>query len=162
MRWKNRPPAGVPEEKRRNPPARKGNKRSGELKCFSQRLAEHFGDGFLAKNPFQSWDAFFEYLAQKSNERLTVVIDEFPYLVEANPSLPSILQEYWDLKLSKGRIFLVICGSSVSMMEKLLGYKSPLYGRRTAQLRVSPLGFFEARGSRYREPEKQEGALLHS
>ena len=46
------------------------------------------------------------------------------------------------MKLSKGKIFLVICGSSVSMMEKLLGYKSPIYGRRTAQLKVSPLGFF--------------------
>ncbi|WP_297535045.1 ATP-binding protein [Thermococcus sp.] len=115
------------------------------LKRFSQRVAEHFNDGFLAKNPFQSWDALFEYLAQKSAERLAVVIDEFPYLVKANPALPSILQEYWDLKLSRGRIFLVICGSSVSMMEKLLGYKSPIYGRRTAQLKVSPLGFFEAR-----------------
>jgi len=115
------------------------------LKRFSQRVAEHFNDEFLRKNPFGSWDAFFEYLHQKSGKRLAVVIDEFPYLVRANPSLPSILQEYWDLKLSNGKVFLVICGSSVSMMEKLLGYKSPIYGRRTAQLRVSPLGFFEAR-----------------
>lgn len=115
------------------------------LKRFSQRIAEHFNDEFLAKNPFQSWDAFFEYLHQRSSERLIAVIDEFPYLVKANPALPSILQGYWDLKLSKGKIFLVICGSSVSMMEKLLGYKSPIYGRRTAQLKVSPLGFFEAR-----------------
>jgi len=116
------------------------------LRRFSQRLAEHFNDDFLRKNPLQSWDAFFEYLHQKSGERLAVVIDEFPYLVKANPALPSILQEYWDLKLSESGIFLVICGSSVSMMERLLGYKSPIYGRRTAQLRVSPLGFFEARG----------------
>ena len=114
------------------------------LRRFSQRIAEHFGDEFLMKNPFRSWDAFFEYLHQRVGKRLAVVIDEFPYLVKGNPSLPSILQEYWDLKLSKGRIFLVICGSSISMMEKLLGYKSPIYGRRTAQLKVSPLGFFEA------------------
>jgi len=115
------------------------------LRRFSQRIAEHFNDGFLEKNPFQSWDAFFEYLHTKAKKRLVVIIDEFPYLVKANPALPSILQEYWDLKLSKSRIYLVICGSSVSMMEKLLGYKSPIYGRRTAQLKVSPLGFFEAR-----------------
>ncbi|NJE10471.1 ATP-binding protein [Thermococcus sp. MAR1] len=115
------------------------------LRRFSQRIAEHFNDGFLAKNPFQSWDAFFEYLSQKSKERLIVIIDEFPYLVKANPALPSIIQEYWDLKLSKSLIYLIICGSSVSMMERLLGYKSPLYGRRTAQLKVNPLGFFEAR-----------------
>ncbi|USS41610.1 ATP-binding protein [Thermococcus aggregans] len=115
------------------------------LKRFSQRVAEHFGDEFIMKNPFRSWDAFFEYLYQRADERLAVVIDEFPYLVKGNPSLPSILQEYWDLKLSKSKIFLVICGSSMSMMERLLGYKSPIYGRRTAQLKVSPLDFFEAR-----------------
>ncbi|QDA31398.1 ATP-binding protein [Thermococcus indicus] len=115
------------------------------LRRFSQRIAEHFNDGFLEKNPFQSWDAFFEYLHTKAEKRLVVIIDEFPYLVKANPALPSILQEYWDLKLSKSQIYLVICGSSVSMMERLLGYKSPIYGRRTAQLRVNPLGFFGAR-----------------
>jgi len=122
------------------------------LKRFSQRLAEHFNDEFLVKNPFQSWDAFFEYLAQKNGERLALVIDEFPYLVKGNPAVPSILQEYWDLKLSKSRVYLVICGSSISMMEKLLGYKSPIYGRRTAQLKVSPLGFFEARAFLPRYP----------
>ncbi|WP_457754177.1 ATP-binding protein [Thermococcus sp.] len=116
------------------------------LKRFSEKLAYYFNDEFLRKNPLQSWDAFFEYLYQKSlKDRLIVVIDEFPYLVKGNKVLPSILQEYWDLKLSQGKIFLVICGSSVSMMEKLLGYKSPLYGRRTAQMKLKPLNFFSAK-----------------
>jgi len=75
------------------------------LRRFSERLAEAFSDELLRKNPFQSWDAFFEYINQKSKEeRLVVVIDEFPYLVEGERSLPSILQEYWDLKLSKGKL----------------------------------------------------------
>uniref|UniRef100_A0A7C3YEN2 ATP-binding protein n=1 Tax=Geoglobus ahangari TaxID=113653 RepID=A0A7C3YEN2_9EURY len=117
------------------------------LRRFSERLAEAFSDELLRKNPFQSWDAFFEYINQKSKEeRLVVVIDEFPYLVEGERSLPSILQEYWDLKLSKGKLYLIICGSSVSMMEKLLGYRSPIYGRRTGQLKLHPLDFFDARG----------------
>ena len=116
------------------------------LRRFSERLAEVFNDELLRKNPFQSWDAFFEYLHQRSKEeRLIFVIDEFPYLVKGDKALPSILQEYWDMKLSEGRIFLIICGSSVSMMERLLGYKSPLYGRRTGQLRLRPLDFFSAR-----------------
>ncbi|ALM74713.1 ATP-binding protein [Thermococcus barophilus] len=116
------------------------------LKRFSEKLAEYFNDEFLRKNPLQSWDAFFEYLHQKSlKDRLIVVIDEFPYLVKGNKVLPSILQEYWDLKLSQGRIFLIICGSSISMVEKLLGYKSPLYGRRTAQMKLKPLNFFSAK-----------------
>jgi len=114
------------------------------LKRFSQKIAEYFDDFFLLRNPFRSWDAFFEYLT-RIDERFVVAIDEFPYLVKANPALPSILQEYWDTKLSDTKIFLIICGSAVSMMEKLLGYKSPIYGRRTAQLRLKPLGFFHIR-----------------
>lgn len=74
-----------------------------------------------------------------------MVIDEFPYLVKGDPSLPSILQEYWDLKLSGSRILLIICGSSISMMEKLFGYKSPIYGRGTAQINLKPMDFFNAR-----------------
>lgn len=114
------------------------------LKRFSQKIAEYFNDLFLLRNPFRSWDAFFEYLA-KIDERIIVAIDEFPYIVKANPALPSILQEYWDTRLSNTKLFLIICGSAVSMMEKLLGYKSPIYGRRTAQLRLKPLGFFQIR-----------------
>jgi hypothetical protein len=115
------------------------------LRRFSQKMAECFNDKFLIKNPFQSWDAFFEYLASKSDKRVIVAIDEFPYLVKGNSALPSILQEYWDLKLKDSKLFFIICGSSISMMEKLLGYKSPLYGRRTAQLKIKPLRFFEIR-----------------
>ncbi len=115
------------------------------LKRFSDILAGYFGDEFLRRNPFQNWDAFFEYLSHKANERLIVVIDEFPYLVKGDPSLPSIIQEYWDLKFSKSRIFLIVCGSSISMMEKLLGYKSPIYGRITAQMNLKPIDFFNAK-----------------
>ncbi|GAB6102205.1 ATP-binding protein [Thermococcus atlanticus] len=116
------------------------------LKRFSKKVASYFNDPFLAKNPFQSWDAFFEYISERSkSERLIIVIDEFPYLVKGSPELPSILQEYWDLRLKNTKIYLVICGSSISMMEKLLGYRSPIYGRRTAQMKLKPLGFFDAR-----------------
>ena len=112
------------------------------LKRFSQKIARYFNDSFLLKNPFRSWDAFFEYLTNIDG-RFIVAIDEFPYLVKSNASLPSILQEYWDTKLRDTELFLIICGSSVSMMDNLLGYKSPIYGRRTAQLRLKPLGFFQ-------------------
>ena len=115
------------------------------LKRFSEKLADYFRDDFLRKNPFRDWDSFFEYLNQKIEKRQIVVLDEFPYLIKSDKSLPSILQEYWDLKLSQRNIFLVICGSSISMMEKLLGYKNPLYGRRTAQLKLNPMDFFDAK-----------------
>lgn len=115
-----------------------------QLRTFSEKLSGFFHDAVLAKNPFSSWDAFFEYLAQRSDKRLIIAIDEFPYLVKEDASLPSILQDYWDNKLRKTGIFLILCGSSMNMMERLLGYRSPLYGRRTGQLLIRPFSFAEA------------------
>lgn len=116
------------------------------LRRFSERLADHFGDEVLRRNPLRTWDALFEYLARRAERsRLVVAIDEFPYLVKGSPELPSVLQEYLDLRFPETGLFLIVCGSSVGMMEKLLGYKSPLYGRRTAQLKVTPLRFPKVR-----------------
>ncbi|WP_440946364.1 ATP-binding protein [Methanosarcina sp. T3] len=113
----------------------------GQLKKMSSEIAEFFDDDVLRHSPFQNYDALFIYLAQKETP---VLFDEFPYLVEANRALPSILQEYWDRYFSKKKTFLVLCGSSIAMMESLLGYKSPLYGRRTEQILLEPLKFREA------------------
>ncbi|MCX8181744.1 MAG: ATP-binding protein [Candidatus Methanomethyliaceae archaeon] len=115
------------------------------LKRFSERIAAYFDDSVLRKNPFHSWDALLEYIYQKSKDRLIIAIDEFPYLVKDSRELLSILQEYWDLKLAKSKIFLILCGSSVSMMERMLGHKSPIYGRRTSQIRLKAMDFFNAR-----------------
>lgn len=114
-----------------------------QLDKMGRDTAEFFKDSFLEKNQFNNYDAFFEYINSKPS--VPVIIDEFPYLVESNKGLPSILQDYWDNKLSKSGAFFILCGSSVSMMESLLGYKSPLYGRRTEQILLEPLKFTEAR-----------------
>ncbi len=113
----------------------------GQLKKMSAEIAKFFDDDVLKHSPFQNYDALFIYLAQKE---IPILLDEFPYLVEANRALPSILQEYWDRYFSKKKTFLVLCGSSITMMESLLGYKSPLYGRRTEQILLEPLKFREA------------------
>ncbi|QOJ78986.1 ATP-binding protein [Infirmifilum lucidum] len=70
-----------------------------------------------------------------------VVIDEFPYLVELDPGVVSLLQKVWDMYLSRRPdVVLILCGSSVGMMEtEILSYRSPLYGRRTGQWRVDEL-----------------------
>ncbi len=73
-------------------------------------------------------------------ERLVVVLDEFQYMVEADPSLPSRLQRSIDTRLGECGMMLVLCGSAVSFFERrLLGYRAPLYGRRTAEIRLRPL-----------------------
>jgi hypothetical protein len=69
-----------------------------------------------------------------------LVLDEFPFLVESDPTLPGLLQASWDRRLSHGDLKLVFCGSSVGMMEEtFLGRHAPLFGRRTGQLRLGPL-----------------------
>lgn len=94
---------------------------------------------------FDRFRALLEYVAQvSSNERIILVIDEFPYLAASNPAVTSILQEMMDQQFKQGKLFLILCGSSMSFMEyQVLGYKSPLYGRRTAQFKVLPFPFQE-------------------
>ena len=71
-----------------------------------------------------------------------LVIDEFQYLVKSNPAFPSILQNAWDEILKDSNVMLILCGSLIGMMQKYaLSYDSPLYGRRTAQIRLAPLPF---------------------
>lgn len=117
------------------------------LRQFLQEAAEATGDAFLARADFADWEAPLEYLAKTTKRRLIVVLDEFPYLCEANPSLPSLLQRFWDQRGSAGRLMLVLCGSSISFMEQeVLAERSPLFGRRTGQLELLPLGYREAAG----------------
>jgi len=71
-----------------------------------------------------------------------LVLDEFPYLCSSDPALPSVLQRIWDEVGKDSKLYLILCGSFISFMEReVLGHKSPLYGRRTGQLRVFPLLF---------------------
>jgi AAA+ ATPase superfamily predicted ATPase len=109
------------------------------LELFFKALAEHFGQEVLTLE--KTWENAFRFLS-KSNERLVLVFDEFPYLIEANPAIPSIFQRGWDLYLSKTNLVLVLVGSSIGMMEnEVLSHRSPLYGRRTGQWKLAPLSF---------------------
>ncbi|MBX8636099.1 MAG: ATP-binding protein [Thermoplasmata archaeon] len=112
------------------------------LRRFSEVVSTSLNDSFLKLNPFVSWDALFSYFSS-AKERLLLIIDEYPYLT-ADRSLASTLQEHWDRSLSKTALFLVLCGSSVSAMSKLMSRESPLYLRRTGQLEIRPFPFREA------------------
>ena len=82
--------------------------------------------------------------ALSQNQRLIFVIDEYPYLAKAEPSISSRLQHLIDHVWQESRIYVILCGSSMSFMEhQVLGYESPLYGRRTAQIRLQPLTYRE-------------------
>ncbi|WP_256393066.1 ATP-binding protein [Natronoarchaeum rubrum] len=111
---------------------------------FVEQVADHFDDRIPR---VEGWDDAFEYLGEKlATESLVVVIDEFPYLIEENDSLPSYIQSFVDEQLQDTESMLVLCGSSVSTMEsEVLGHESPLYGRRTGQIDLQPFSFRQAR-----------------
>ena len=91
----------------------------------------------------RDWEALLRALGR---EDAVVVLDEFPYLVESDGALPSKIQRVWDLHLEETSTTLVLVGSSISIMEdKVLDGGSPLYGRRTATIDLSPLDLTDAR-----------------
>ena len=84
--------------------------------------------------------------AYQPQKKKLLVIDEFQYLVSVNAAYPSIFQEAWDEILKDSNVMVILCGSLISMMtSKVLSRSSPLYGRRTAQIRLQPLRFAEFR-----------------
>jgi len=118
-----------------------------QLKQFSEKIFHLTGESFLQSQSFDSWEALLRYLFDHLVDKIPlIVIDEFPYLCFSNPALPSILQKIWDEKGKESGIYLVLCGSYMSFMEKkVLGSKSPLFGRRTGQIAVTPLSFFDVK-----------------
>lgn len=95
---------------------------------------------------FKNADDLLTFLGKKSEaERCIVVIDELPYLAEADKSILSVLQKMIDNQWINGQMFLILCGSSISFMEnEVLSEKSPVFGRRTAQIRLEPFQYREA------------------
>jgi AAA+ ATPase superfamily predicted ATPase len=111
-------------------------------------LSDAVQDSALGIAPvFRSFDDALDRLfLAAENKRLVFVIDEYPYLAEAWRGISSVLQEKIDHRKANCKLFLVLCGSSMSFMEhQVLGYKSPLYGRRTGQIKLEPFDFFESR-----------------
>lgn len=115
-----------------------------QLHRFSQALGKFFNEPLLETRGFAGWEEVFAYIKAK-NQRFVLAIDEFPYLMMSNPAITSLFQKAWDEYWSGGNIYLILLGSSMAMMEnEVLGYRSPLYGRRTGQWRVDPMPFSSA------------------
>jgi AAA+ ATPase superfamily predicted ATPase len=101
--------------------------------------------GVQSEATFSSWDKAFDEVANLSKKPLVLIIDEYPYLAQAEKSISSILQHYCDTVFSKIPLMIILSGSSMSFMEnQVLGYQSPLYGRRSAQMKIEPFGYLEA------------------
>lgn len=114
------------------------------LENFSKSIIE-YSSGIEAETAFLSFQAALEYvfkLAEK--ERLILAIDEYPYVARSFKSFASTLQLLIDKYKDTSKLMLILCGSSMSYMEDhVLAYKAPLYGRRTAQIKLLPFDFEE-------------------
>lgn len=120
------------------------------LESFQSVAADFLHSDLLRAARISRWEDVFREIARTcgpTDERAVIVIDEFQYLGRANPAYPSIFQRIWDTMLKDANVMLVLCGSLISLMrDQVLSEESPLYGRRTAQIRMRQIPF-----SHYRE-----------
>ena len=112
------------------------------LRDLAQAASAFFGEPLA----FASWKDALAFLAARAKaEPFTFVFDEFPFAAKRHPSLPSELQVAIDHHFKHTSLFLILCGSNQGFMEsEVLGHNSPLYGRRTLQMKLAPLGYRDA------------------
>lgn len=112
------------------------------LKEMQRFMGDFLQDNLFVKANIREWTELFDEFSKKVDEKIVIVVDEFPYLITSNKAIPSLFQKIWDTNLSSKQVCLVLLGSRIGMMETaVLGYRSPLYGRRTGQWKVLPLKF---------------------
>ena len=118
-----------------------------QLARFSKRMLATGMPAGQYINAFSDWETAFRSLTElPAAGKKLLIIDEFPYMVQGNTSIPSVLQNLWDEVLQNEQVMVILCGSSLSFMEKeLLAEKNPLYGRATGIYRLQALTFTETR-----------------
>ena len=118
-----------------------------QLMKFSRQLLQEDIPARRYVSEFSDWEnAFRAVLDLPYGERKKlIVIDEFPYMCRGNKSIPSILQNLWDIEFKECDVMIILCGSAMSFMEKeLLAEKNPLYGRATGIYKMEEMGFYDA------------------
>lgn len=119
-----------------------------QLRSFMLTAADALGEPLLALAQPGGWEQALSLVMEAfpKGRRQLVVLDEFQWLCESSPELPSVLQKLWDHRWQhEQRPYLVLCGSYIGFMEReVLGSKSPLFGRRTGQILLEPFSYLEA------------------
>ena len=114
------------------------------LEAFCSNASEMLDDPLLNQVVFKDWSSIIRYICERSDkdQKLIIAIDEFQYLAQINQAVPSIFQGLIDEYLHEQNCMLILCGSIISLMYKtVLSYSSPLYGRRTSQIKLQALNF---------------------
>ena len=119
-----------------------------QIREFLDEAAAMLDDPVLSGFSNEAWGPALDAVVSRTprGSKLVLAFDEFQWTAGTSPELPSVLQERWDRRWkSSGEVLLILCGSYVGFMEReVLGRKSPLFGRRTAQIHLKPFGFREA------------------
>lgn len=97
---------------------------------------------------FGTWESALTFLGERARSGpLTIILDEFQWLKHAQPALDSIIQRHWDRwDRDALPVTLVLAGSALTLMERLLEKGAPLFGRATARPRLEPLDYRDAAG----------------
>ena len=127
--------------------------------AFQEKAADFLNSDLLKNVEVKSWDVLFRAIMDTHfDSKPVIVLDEFQYLGKSNPAFPSVFQRIWEEILKDRQVMVILCGSLISMMQsQTLAYDSPLYGRRTAQIRLKQIPF-----AYYHEffPEKSRKELI--
>lgn len=115
---------------------------------LAERLVQAFPSGLTASDIATSWNSLLRYFGTQARlhpgKKAVLILDEFPYLVAQTPTLPSILQAWWDEEGAHVPVLVVICGSHLSTMSALNDETSPLHGRFNAgRLRLEPMAYMD-------------------
>ncbi|CAD5244429.1 ATP-binding protein [Thermococcus camini] len=117
--------------------------RERQIRKLREELASFFNDELFLS--LDDWYSLFKYLSLKIEEKTLIILDEFSYALKSDRTILSALQRAWDHDLSRKPVMLVLSGSLIGMMvDEVLSYSSPLYGRRTASFRLRPLTVFDS------------------
>jgi AAA+ ATPase superfamily predicted ATPase len=111
-----------------------------QIETFARLIAKQIEN--FDKAAYPDWESLFISLNKWINKKITIYIDEFPYLVKNAPDLPSVLQKFIDKK-EQPNFHLVLCGSSQQMMQKMvIDHNSPLYGRADEIIKTTPMSIY--------------------
>lgn len=113
-----------------------------QLPLLGAALADIADDPVNRAQPPSVWPAIFALIERLTTRgRLLLVLDEIPYWVARDESVPSVMQNWWDARGRHLDLMVVLCGSAVQMMERLLTGDAPLAGCLTRRLHVRPFDF---------------------
>ena len=112
------------------------------LELFSEQVLSVL-DPVYKEARFPSVDSVFDLITDKvGKEKVVLVIDELPYWAEKDEALLSVIQKYIDTKWISANLMLILCGSTLSFMEKkVLSEKNPLFGRWDSQIKLEAFNY---------------------